>query len=112
MSSCWHHLLLLGMTIAFSQFKRDQYVLEVMNVMEFIEQRVIDGLRDLPPSRQEEVLDFVEFLKNKSQLQADIHSSPDRSKSAFEAAGELIGLVEGPEDLATNPIYLEGFGQS
>jgi ribbon-helix-helix CopG family protein len=31
--------------------------------------------------------------------------------SALEAARPWIGCVEGPGDLATNPKYLEGFGE-
>lgn len=31
--------------------------------------------------------------------------------SALELAGDLVGSVEGPRDLSTNPKYLEGFGQ-
>jgi hypothetical protein len=30
--------------------------------------------------------------------------------SAFELAGDLCGSLSGPSDLATNPKYLEGFG--
>ncbi len=31
-----------------------------------IEQQVLEKLRDLPPERQKEVLDFVDFLKEKN----------------------------------------------
>lgn len=31
--------------------------------------------------------------------------------SFLEAAGDLIGCVEGPGDLSTNPKHLEGYGQ-
>lgn len=31
-----------------------------------IEQAVLDGLRQLPPARQVEILDFVEFLRHKA----------------------------------------------
>lgn len=31
--------------------------------------------------------------------------------SAYEAMKDVIGSVEGPEDLSTNPKYMEGFGQ-
>lgn len=31
-----------------------------------IEQQVVEKLRDLPPEKQKEVLDFVEFLKEKN----------------------------------------------
>lgn len=31
--------------------------------------------------------------------------------SALSAAGDLVGCVEGPEDLSTNPEYMQGFGE-
>jgi hypothetical protein len=33
-----------------------------------------------------------------------------RPKTFLEAAGDLIGCVEGPGDLSHNPKYMEGFG--
>jgi hypothetical protein len=32
--------------------------------------------------------------------------------SALELAGDLVGCLEGPGDLSTNPKYMEGFGRS
>ncbi len=34
-----------------------------------------------------------------------------RPLSALEFAGDLVGCVEGPGDLSTNPKYMEGFGE-
>ncbi|HKI38730.1 MAG TPA: ribbon-helix-helix protein, CopG family [Gemmataceae bacterium] len=34
-----------------------------------------------------------------------------RPLSALELAGDLVGCVEGPGDLSTNPKYMEGFGE-
>jgi hypothetical protein len=34
-----------------------------------------------------------------------------RPMSALELAGDLVGCVEGPGDLSTNPKYMEGFGE-
>lgn len=31
--------------------------------------------------------------------------------SALELAGDLVGCLEGPGDLSTNPKYMEGFGE-
>jgi hypothetical protein len=33
------------------------------------------------------------------------------ARSALDLAGDLVGSVEGPGDLSTNPRYLEGLGQ-
>ena len=37
-----------------------------------IEQTVIEKLRALPPQKQQEVLDFVEFLQQKNRIQRQI----------------------------------------
>jgi metal-responsive CopG/Arc/MetJ family transcriptional regulator len=34
-----------------------------------------------------------------------------RPMSALELAGDLVGSLEGPGDLSTNPKYMEGYGQ-
>jgi predicted DNA-binding protein len=38
-------------------------------------------------------------------------SNVSKPMSFYDLAGDLIGKFEGPEDLATNPKYMEGFGQ-
>lgn len=35
----------------------------------------------------------------------------DRPKSVYEGMKHLIGTLDGPRDLSTNPKYMEGFGQ-
>lgn len=35
----------------------------------------------------------------------------DRAVSCLDLGGELAGCHKGPRDIATNPKYLEGFGQ-
>lgn len=38
--------------------------------------------------------------------------SADHAEQSFlEAAGNLIGCLDGPGDLSTNPKYFEGFGR-
>lgn len=32
-------------------------------------------------------------------------------RSARDAFGDVVGIFEGPEDLATNPEHMEGFGR-
>jgi Arc/MetJ-type ribon-helix-helix transcriptional regulator len=34
-----------------------------------------------------------------------------RPLSVLELAGDLVGCVEGPGDLSTNPKYMDGFGK-
>lgn len=33
------------------------------------------------------------------------------ARSALDLAGDLVGSIEGPGDLSTNPKYLEGLGR-
>lgn len=69
------------------------------------EERAIAALKALPPDKQQEALDFIEFLQMKLQQPSE------QGISVLEAAGDLIGAVEGLGDLSTNPKYMEGFGR-
>jgi hypothetical protein len=75
-----------------------------------IEQAVLERLRTLPTHKQQEVLDFVEFLQTKAESETVI-SSEESKVSFLEAAREFIGSVEGPGDLSTNPKYMQGYGK-
>lgn len=85
----------------------------------------IAKMQDLPPERQHEIIDFIDFLLSRgpwvrstsgqsSELQPDerLESVPSSQEavSVFEAAGDLIGCVEGPSDLSTNQRYRSGYG--
>ncbi|WP_250122469.1 DUF2281 domain-containing protein [Chroococcidiopsis sp. CCMEE 29] len=71
----------------------------------------IAKLKMLPQEKQLEVLDFIEFLQAKVNQQGKAKSSWQPGISALEAAGDLVGSVEGPEDLSTNAEYMQGFGE-
>ena len=45
---------------------------------------------------------------------SDDRHDDDANESLYDAAMRhgLIGCIEGPEDLSTNPKYMEGFGES
>ena len=45
-------------------------------------------------------------------LTAYLDDAAPATGSALEMAGDLVGCVEGPGDLSTNPKYMEGFGRS
>lgn len=87
--------------------------------MEAIEAQVLEGLRSLPTEKQQEILDFVEFLRNRNAPSTPISEGkpfiPSRQwppgMTLLEAAGDAVGALDGgPIDLATNPKYMEGFG--
>ena len=75
-----------------------------------IEQTILEKLKTLSPSQQQEVLNFVEFLQTKSPKSEFKH--PDGTPlSALEAARKWAGCLDGgPGDLSTNKKYLEGLG--
>lgn len=75
-----------------------------------ITQLITEKLATLPLDKQQEVLDFVEFLQSK--FSGNLSPVPDGSSTSFlEAASEFAGCLEGPGDLSTNPKYMEGFGE-
>ncbi len=81
--------------------------------MPTIQQQVLKILQILSPDEQQEVLDFVEFLKAKRQKLQPVTLSADNEaeKTSFHAAaGQFIGCAEGPTDLSTNRSYMEGYG--
>jgi hypothetical protein len=75
-----------------------------------IEQTVIEKLKTLPIDKQQEVLDFVEFLQSKNHAQESKSQEEKPVVSALSLAQKWVGCLEGPEDLSTNKKYMEGFG--
>lgn len=71
----------------------------------------IARLKMLPQEKQFLVLDFIEFLQTKANHQDKSRKNLQPEISALSAAGDLVGCVEGPEDLSTNPEYMQGFGE-
>lgn len=74
----------------------------------------------LPPEKQAEVIDFIQFLRSrKSQTSSQIShdtaqagSTGGRKGSFLERAKDLIGIVDdAPSDLASNPKHMQGFGE-
>ncbi|MBD2518774.1 DUF2281 domain-containing protein [Nostoc sp. FACHB-973] len=73
-------------------------------------QTATEKMRSLPPEKQQEVLDFIEFLQ--SQLaQKNTNIEQIEPISFLAAVQQFAGCVDGgPGDLATNKQYLEGLG--
>lgn len=74
----------------------------------------VQQLQSLPPEQQQQVVDFIAFLRSKNQpssfSQAELPDAAEQS--ALEAAGDLVGCLNGPADLSTNQAYMQGFGES
>ncbi len=76
-----------------------------------IEQTVLEKLKTLPAEKQQEVLDFVEFLQSKTHQRSNTQESKP-VVSALTLAQKWVGCLEGgPPDLSTNKKYMEGYGE-
>lgn len=75
-----------------------------------IEQQLVQKLKLLPPDKQQEVLDFVEFLADRT-INAEVNTVQKPTVSALTLAHKWVGCVEeGPTDLSTNQKYLDELG--
>ncbi len=83
--------------------------LEITNLEEAIATKV----RELPREKQQQILDFADFLKIKLLVEtAEKNPEPEmESQSFLELARKYVGSVEAPEDLSTNKKYFAGFGE-
>jgi Protein of unknown function (DUF2281) len=75
-----------------------------------IEEIIIDKVRILPPDKQQETLDFVEFLLAKMQKQELSAQEIKPGVSALTLVQEYVGCVEAASDLSTNKDYMDGYG--
>jgi Arc/MetJ-type ribon-helix-helix transcriptional regulator len=67
-------------------------------------------LRQLERAAKEEGHSKSDVIR--SALQQYLNGARPRTRGSFlEAAGDLIGCVEGPGDLSHNPEHMEGFGR-
>jgi len=77
-----------------------------------IEQTVVEKLKTLPPEKQQEVLDFVEFLQSRTDRKESNSQEAESVVSALTLAQKLAGCLEGgPPDLSTNKNYMDGYGE-
>lgn len=77
-----------------------------MNIIQI----AVEKMQSLPPEKQQEVLDFIEFLQNKLSQQS-LNQEKQEPISFLTVAQNFAGCVDGGSgDLATNKKYLEGLG--
>jgi hypothetical protein len=77
-----------------------------------IEQTVVEKLKTLPPEKQQEVLDFVEFLQSRTDRKESNSQEVESVVSALTLAQKWAGCLEGgPPDLSTNKNYMDGYGE-
>ncbi len=63
----------------------------------------------LPEAAQDAIAD--EMLARIEAEEAQQQEGDRPSVSAYELSKHLIGSIEGPGDLSTNPKYMDGFGE-
>jgi len=63
-------------------------------------------LEKLPPEQLQQVLEFAEFLRSKN-----LKRTFPPGTSAYDLVKDIVGCIDGPADLSTNPAYLEGLGK-
>lgn len=70
--------------------------------MTILESQLLERLRTLSNEKQQEVLDFIEFLIARSASQQAASPAHQPGSGSFaQAAQEYMGLGEGAEDLST-----------
>jgi hypothetical protein len=82
-----------------------------MTVLEIAMQK----MQDLPQQRQQEVLDFIEFLVLKSGSEfsdAISDNEVQETVSTHDVLNKWAGVIDDlPADLSVNKKYMEGYGQ-
>ena len=78
--------------------------------MSSLSKQILEAVEILPTEKQQQVLDFVEFLGAK-KLKTKTEEIETTTQSFFEVAQSSIGAGEGPGDLSTNPDYMQGYGE-
>ncbi len=76
-----------------------------------LSQQILQTVEVLPEEDQQQILDFVEFLKTKRQKLEPNKEANAAPQSFLEVAQTVVGMGEGPGDLSTNSVYMEGYGQ-
>lgn len=75
-----------------------------------VQEIIVEKLNTLPLEKQQEVLDFVEFLQAQMRKRDLPSQNEGQPVSVLTLAEKFIGSVEGPGDLSTNKKYMEGYG--
>lgn len=94
-----------------------QYCYNIINIHNLrkltmnIEEKAIETIKTFPPEKQQEILNFMEFLKSKMSPVEVNNQATNSPVSALELAGKLVGCLDDePADISTNKKYLEDYG--
>ncbi len=76
-----------------------------------VSQKINKIIKTFPLSKQQEVLNFVEFLQTKLKQKKE-EQVEQKNVSFLDATREFAGCLDGgPKDLSTNKKYLEDLGK-
>jgi hypothetical protein len=70
-----------------------------------------DLARQLERSAKQQNRGKSEIIRSALEQYLRTNNGVAKPPSFYDLASDLIGKFEGPEDLATNPKYMEGFGR-
>lgn len=70
-----------------------------------------DLARDLERSAKRQKRGKSEIIRSALEQYLRSSNGAKEPPSFYDLASDLIGKFEGPEDLATNPKYMQGFGR-
>ena len=80
-----------------------------------VKQEVISMVSAFPETVSlDEIIDQLNTLRQREMSSVQPYetiSNHPQPLSCFDVMKEYIGSFEGPEDLATNPKYMEGYGR-
>ena len=74
-------------------------------------QSIVEKVENLPPEKQQEVLNFLELLQSKIDRETTPPQEDETAESVLTKAAQFMGCVEGAADLSTNKNYLEEYGR-
>lgn len=76
-----------------------------------LEDQLLQEFRALEPAQRRLVAEFVHFLSQKRTAPEEKTMTSPVSVYDLLKEQNVLGTIEGPEDLSTNKAYFEGFGQ-
>ena len=77
-------------------------------------EHLLERASQLPAVVQERLARrWLKDLENQQQAAGEEAAQEEQPfVSAYDLAKDVIGSLDGPEDLSTNPKYMKGFGES
>ncbi|MGI8935057.1 MAG: DUF2281 domain-containing protein [Phormidesmis sp.] len=87
--------------------------MQEIQAMSHVLKKIVESLSALPPEKQQEVLDFIEFLRAKLHASpTDEQAQPEPTAFYKASLSKYSGCVDsGHTDLSTNKNHMKDFGR-